>query len=376
MPSQPSLQDVSEVNLVHTLSLRHHAKVKATVAGCFSAGAALFSSQKSIFCLTRPAIADTVAGRTRKFIACKSAVFYEYARGHLPANFFDQVTQPELVRGLFRLPPAVKECKDWLLNFPFPKIGKFFDEHTLLFTDGSTDPHAVQPLSGWAVVFAESRTSWENAIVESGPLPGPQCNYRAELFACLAALQSADEGCIFCDNFAVVCGLRVLILQGWVHSRWLRNAATDLWWQTLAPMRHKWQIHHVKSHRDWRVVTGDFDRWTAFHNAAADKTTKDARNKWPEQALTLVREARRAGDLQIALAKNVFDLQKQVMCGRKLVADQSISSVAASLPPASSVLDLSRAIVLNFDWPTMDMQDALLNPRFMTVLYDFLQNCE
>ena len=164
-----------------------------------------------------------------------------------------------------------------------------------------------------------------------------------------------------------------------MHSRWLRNAATDLWWQvwvTLAPMRHKWQIHHVKSHRDWRVEAGDFDRWTAFHNAAADKAAKDARNKWPEHALTLVREARRAGDLQIALAKNVFHLQKQVMCGRKLGADQSISTVAASLPPASSVLDLSRAPVLNFDWPTLDMQDALLNPRFMTVLYDFLQNCE
>ena len=379
LPSQPGLQDVSEVNLVHTLSLRHHAKVKATVTGCFSAGAALFSSQKKHFLPDAASNCRHCGREDSQIHRLQKCSFYEYARGHLPANFFDQVTQPELVRGLFRLPPAVKECKDWLLNFPFPKTGKFFDEHTLLFTDGSTDPHAVQPLSGWAVVLAESRTSWENAVVESGPLPGLQCNYRAELFACLAALQSADEGCIFCDNFAVVCGLRVLILQGWVHSRWLRNAATDLWWQvwvTLAPMRHKWQIHHVKSHRDWRVVTGDFDRWTAFHNAAADKAAKDARNKWPEHALTLVREARRAGDLQIALAKNVFHLQKQVMCGRKLGADQSISRVAASLPPASSVLDLSRAPVLNFDWPTLDMQDALLNPRFMTVLYDFLQNCE
>ena len=87
LPSQPGLQDVSEVNLVHTLSLRHHAKVKATVSGCFSAGAALFSSQKKHFLPAAASNCKHCGQEDSQIHRLQKCSFYEYARGHLPAIF-------------------------------------------------------------------------------------------------------------------------------------------------------------------------------------------------------------------------------------------------------------------------------------------------
>ena len=39
-------------------------------------------------------------------------------------------------------------------------------------------------------------------------------------------------------------------------------------------------------------------------------------------------------------------------------------------------MDLLAAPLCAFHWPVLDMCDALLNPRFMTVLYDFLQHSQ
>ena len=264
---------------------------------------------------------------------------------------------------------------------PSPSFSPFFDEPVAFFTDGSTEPHVVQAKCAWAVVIAET-DSYNNAIFEHGILPGFQCNYRAELFAVLVTVKSGCGGVIYCDNKAVVCGLRVLNLQGWVHSKWLTCAATELWWDVwvaFAPNRGRWEFCHVKSHSNWSVLPEGFQRWCAFHNDAADEAAKKARANWPAEGSELIASAKAAVDAQFLLASQVFQLHQQVLAGRRTSHHEHPAGEVTAPerePQSSQPFDLATASSLDVVWPPLDMSNALMNPRFMTVLYEFLQNGE
>ena len=379
LPDQPGLLQVECVDVSHTIQLRKRCKFKGSVLGCFTTGAAVFSNQKKHFLPEAACKCKHCGSEDSQMHRLRDCPFYEYARTHLPAGFFEVVSEPELLRGLFSLPVAVKDCQQWLMQQPSPSLSPFFDEPIAFFTDGSTEPHAVQAKCAWAVVIAET-DSYNNAIFEHGILPGFQCNYRAELFAVLVTVKSGCGGVIYCDNQAVVCGLRVLSLQGWVHSKWLTCAATELWWDVwvaFAPNRGRWEFCHVKSHSNWSVLPEGFQRWCAFHNDAADEAAKKARSKWPVEGSELIASARAAADAQLLLASQVFQLHQQVLTGKKTSHhEHSAGEVTAPArePQSSQPLDLAAALSFDVVWPSLDMSNALMNPRFMTVLYEFLQH--
>ena len=213
-----------------------------------------------------------------------------------------------------------------------------------------------------------------------GVLPGQQSNYRAELYALFVAVQLASSAIVYSDNLGVVLGFRVLLTHGWVSSRFLQQAETELWWQIwqkLAPKRDGWQIHHVKSHTKPKPGDTFVDKWLRHHNDAADKAAKAAHNLWPQDIVDAVSSARRAYAEYIRIAKLVFPLQEEIVRGQHTASSANLQAPLQPHPNQSLTLESHQIIQdgrpVSFQFQPQEFCDALLGPRFIWVLQAWMK---
>ena len=69
-------------------------------------------------------------------------------------------------------------------------------------------------------------------VVESGLVPGRQCNFRAELIGAWTAIQHCSVATLYVDNRAVVDGLRRLQQHGWQPWYWEKAERLNSgWWR-------------------------------------------------------------------------------------------------------------------------------------------------
>ncbi|CAE7680339.1 Pol, partial [Symbiodinium microadriaticum] len=228
------------------------------------------------------------------------------------------------------------------------------------------------PRSAWSVVMLEPG-SFDYALVQSGPLPGKQCNYRAEMFATLAALCSSVNATVYIDNKSVVQGLHRLQRDGWDQFYWNKSPEIQLW-------REIWEVR-IANQTTARLGVytrslsscpkqqpTDFQAWTAFGNDTADRYAKNANQAREHSEVKLYQAACRDWNFQLDRMNKVATLQQGVFLGgqsgpsAKEPSRTSRTDTPVSItlgPPADHLLSLSPD----------NYHDALLGPRFLWVIH-------
>ena len=374
---QEGLVDLQGTELGQTMFLRCAAKCNWAQVGCFTAGAAVFTDQKKHFLGDAEALCTHCGEVDSQLHRLRHCPFYSHLREGLPKGFLDSLPLPILTRGLWPTPQAVIELENRLNSTALPDLRECFDGHVCLFTDGSTYCNNHVSQSAWSVILAEP-DSFENAIAAKGCLPGVQSNFRAELFAVFVAVRQAEAADIYSDNLGVVSGFKRLLRTGWVHSWWIKTAEPELWFEVAEALQSKngpFRIHHVKSHQDPHLCTTEHEKWTFFHNDAADRAAKSAHVQ-DETTLSLLRRARQELQVQAHQAMLVFQLQQQMLCcagspqsKTRSVADTGVT--ALRVVPRSVPLLLGSPVSVQ-DLNRVDVSTALLGPRFCHV---FRQYC-
>ena len=116
-----------------------------------------------------------------------------------------------------------------------------------LFTDGSTDPSDLPPLTlaAWSVVAWLRPCTW--VPIDWGPLPGQKHSIvRAEAFAVLKAFDCPRPCKVFCDNAAVCTNFQQLISAPFLPHQWFDKQDCDIWCQISAQIAAKgphWVAH-------------------------------------------------------------------------------------------------------------------------------------
>ena len=379
LPEQPGYRRAPLVSFSVSFAIRKIAKCSIPIVGSFTVGAAMSSDQKRHFLTGHDSLCKFCGSEDGYAHRLRACPHYAQARANIFAGFLDSLDDEILLRGLWPEPPEQTVVSRLLGALPQLHVPLRFTEPVQLFTDGSTNPHRFVPLSTWAVVHA-SPSSFENAVVEMGVLPGQQSNYRAELYALFVAVQLASSAIVYSDNLRVVLGFRVLLTHGWVSSRFLQQAETELWWQIwqkLAPKRDGWQIHHVKSHTKPKPGDTFVDKWLRHHNDAADKAAKAAHNLWPQDIVDAVSSARRAYAEYIRIAKLVFPLQEEIVRGQHTASSANLQAPLQPHPNQSLTLESHQIIQdgrpVSFQFQPQEFCDALLGPRFIWVLQAWMK---
>ena len=223
LPELPAYRRAPLASFSVSLALRKIAKCSIPIVGSFTVGAAMSSDQKRHFLTGHDSLCKFCGSEDGYAHRLRACPHYAQARANIPAGFLDSLDDEILLRGLWPEPPEQTVVSRLLGALPQVHVPLRFTEPVQLFTDGSTNPHRFVPLSTWAVVHA-SPSSFENAVVEMGVLPGQQSNYRAELYALFVAVQLASFAIVYSDNLGVVLGFRVLLTHGWVSSRFFATS--------------------------------------------------------------------------------------------------------------------------------------------------------
>ena len=367
LQSKPEFAGIGWVDWPLTLQLHTHGHVDMSVWGSFATGAAMFSRQKSKFLSSEASRCCHCGGIDSQRHRLFECPHYSVCRADLPVEMLR--TLPELLveRGFVKKPLALQHWEEALSTIGLPDNATFFFEDVSVFTDGSTSGVGSVPKAAWSVVLAE----WDSkdyTVVQSGPLPGRQTNYRAELCAVLVALQHMSSGTVYIDNLAVVRGLWRLLDHGWQELYWQKHAERQLWYQVWLVFQPKsfafWNFVHVKSHRMVAEAKNKHDEWQILHNNAADTVAKMAN----------VSRGSRMARLYMAAQREYRRLQKLVELISILhqrIVDRSSSSPAKKGSSGQSCclvwdsgFSLSAACV--------DVSSCLMCPPFLSVLTNWL----
>ena len=168
--------------------------------------------------------------------------FLSSVRKDVPWQSVMELPELQWSRGFFRKPLAIQRWEDLVNSLPLPNFEELFDEHVHIFTDGSTNHGCTVPISAWAVSLADDR-DMNAAIVDKGPVPGVQCNYRAEIFAVWVAIQRCAIASLYVDNQSVVQALKRLQRNGWQQSYWDKHPEQSLW----KKLWHDWQYKNPRN---------------------------------------------------------------------------------------------------------------------------------
>ena len=276
-----------------------------------------------------------------------------------------------VTRGLARKPASLQAWDDLNFSRSWPMMPECLDHGMHLFTDGSTDGSRSVPRSAWSVVLLEPG-SFDYALVQSGPLPGKQCNYRAEMFATLAALCSSVSATVYIDNKRVVQGLHRLQRDGWDQFYWNKSPEIQLWreiWEVLRTKQPQaWVFVYVRSHRDFKQQPTDFQAWTAFGNETADRYAKTANQAREHSEVKLYQAASRDWNFQLDRMNKVATLLQGVFLGgRSGLPAKEPSQISRTDTPVSITLGSPADHLLSLS--PDDYHDALLGPRFLWVIH-------
>ena len=371
--SKLGLQDLDTVDFHWSQRLRKATKVPLHILGAFVSNAALQTGQKIKFLSeteSRCRYCGAADTSRHRLLECEH---FAPARQGLPVSDMQQWPALLLERGLHRLPISMQRWDEYLQALPWPPLDEIFDEKVHLFTDGSTaSPHSV-PVSAWSVIVLEE-SSFEAVKVAAGVVPGHQTNYRAELFAVMVAIASAECATVYIDNSAVLRGVLRLQSQGWISLYWEKQPEYELWWQVWSLFRQKvpaaWSFRHVKSHRQLCADMSAFDRWTWHGNEGADKAAKQANSARSADVLQLHRQACHAWYTHLQRARAVAALQEGVLKGS---SSQGSARSPGSVPSGLGSSDLQLGDVLPSLHLTEQAEypDALLGPRFIWMLHQW-----
>ena len=356
-------------DIAFTNHIRRRAAFPLAQIGCFTAGAVLFSEQKIHFMSQEDSVCrhcgqcDT---QNHRLFHCPG---YAHCRSDIQVQNLMQLPVLQNERGLFRKPWAIHQWENRCraveqLHFP-----TFFYEHVSLFTDGSTIHGQAVACSTWALILAEPGSS-ECLIVEKGFVQGEQNNYRAELYAVLAALQHATEATVFIDNQAVVFGMWRLQSTAWQEHYWSKQAEYNLWsviWSVFSTRKTElWRFVHVVSHRELCSARDDVDAWCIVHNRHADEAAKSVHRNLStvERALLLRANAEHARVL--SSAKDIFLLQQRIL---------QASSMQTTVKPTElhcNVVPAPRGLPWTLEDQVDNFSNCLLCPPFLRMLRDFM----
>ena len=185
----------------------------------------MFTSQKTFFVGARCQM-QTLCARGLPTSWNVSLPAFCSCKTEHPSSRHCKFAELQWSRGLFRKPLAL-EAWEAILQLHYEEI---FDEHVRIFTDGSASHGESVPLSARAVSLADD-SEINAAIVDSGPPPGMQSNYRAGMYAVLVAVRRCALATFYIDHEAVVSGLIRFQTFGWQPSYWqkrMRSVACGL----------------------------------------------------------------------------------------------------------------------------------------------------
>ncbi|OLP85587.1 LINE-1 retrotransposable element ORF2 protein [Symbiodinium microadriaticum] len=270
---KPDVDGIQAVDFAFSTKLRNATQVQPHVLGSFTSNAAVPSRQKRKFLPPEETLCKHCGQEDDAKHRLLHCPHFQQARAHVSLEHALQWPTLLVTRGLARKPASLQAWDDLNFNRSWPMMPECLDHGMHLFIDGSTDGSRSVPRSAWSVVMLEPG-SFDYALVQSGPLPGKQCNYRAEMFATLAALCSSVNATVYIDNKSVVQGLHRLQRDGWDQFYWNKSPEIQLW-------REIWEA------------------WTAFGNDTADRYAKNANQAREHSEVKLYQAACRAlADLQ------------------------------------------------------------------------------
>ena len=370
-----TLQDVDKVDFNFSRQLQKSTMQSQAILGSFATGTAMFTAQKQHFlddAQARCIKCGALDSQRHRLLECPATLA---CRANLNVSLLSGLPPLQLERLLFEAAPAIRDWQFFLQSTPYPTFNTFFYEHVDLFTDGSTCHVGSIPRSTWAVTLAEPN-NLEAAFFEQGQLFGCQTNFRAELFAVVVAVQSATGATIHCDSLSVVQGFQKLLARGWCKSLWAKQQHADLWyllWLSLQPkLRHGWNIHHVRSHRDFREQPDAFSAWTAFHNAKADEAARSVQGDDSLHATNIHLRALHAFQQQACVAKEIATLQCAVM---QVAGGETVQAVRPLQVQDGQVAPSLGSSVVLCSAPQALSNETLLCPTFLWMLHQFLAEC-
>ena len=371
------MEHIKDIDPCFSLLLRKISKQSPSSLGNFTAGAALSSKNKRHF-LSETDSKCRLCGREdsqrHRLLYCPGT---EIARANLDLAPLQEAPTLLLERLLSGKPTAIQAWDDYVANLCPQDYPVCFTEFVHLFTDGSTYGNHDIARSTWAVVLADP-DRLDTVVCEAGQLPGRQCNFRAELYAVAVAVQLADAGAaLYVDCKGVVQGLQRLLSQGWDRSFWCKQKNVSLWhylWTKLAPKRMmRWEVQHIRSHRDFRIQPSDLQAWTAFCNQKADDAAKRIQflQDVPGE---LYKAAQAAFQSAAYVARQVATLQVSVL----EVAASCKKPHSMPVPqPADASQPVTLALNYNIAWPSPQIfEDTLLCPGFLYKLQEFFPTKE
>ena len=365
---KPGLDGIQTIDYSFSAKLRSTTAVQHHVLGSFTSNAAVSTRKKRKFLSPEDALCKHCGQEDDAEHRLLHCPYYQHARAHIPEGQALQWPTLLVTRGLSRKPTAMAAWEALNSTRPWPEMQECLDQGMHLFTDGSTEGSRSVPKAAWSVVMLEPG-SFNYALVQSGPLPGKQCNYRAEMFATLVAIHSSVNGTVYIDNKSVVQGLHRLQQDGWDHLYWNKSPEIQLWreiWNVLTLKEpQSWTFSHVRSHRDFRQQPSDFQAWTAFGNEVADRYAKKANQNRESHETQIHQAALQDWAFQTQRMEQLATLQQTVFQGgqtkpspkqKPLQGSGDISLVLG--PPADHLTAV----------PIDTYDDALLGPRFLWVI--------
>ena len=369
---KPDVDGIQAVDFAFSTKLRNATQVQPHVLGSFTSNAAVPSRQKRKFLPPEETLCKHCGQEDDAKHRLLHCPHFQQARAHVSLEHALQWPTLLVTRGLARKPASLQAWDDLNFNRSWPMMPECLDHGMHLFIDGSTDGSRSVPRSAWSVVMLEPG-SFDYALVQSGPLPGKQCNYRAEMFATLAALCSSVNATVYIDNKSVVQGLHRLQRDGWDQFYWNKSPEIQLW-------REIWEVR-IANQTTARLGVytrslsscpkqqpTDFQAWTAFGNDTADRYAKNANQAREHSEVKLYQAACRDWNFQLDRMNKVATLQQGVFLGgqsgpsAKEPSRTSRTDTPVSItlgPPADHLLSLSPD----------NYHDALLGPRFLWVIH-------
>ena len=369
------MEQIMTVDPVFSNLLQRTCKQPRSALGNFTSGAVLSSKSKRHFLSEAASRCQLCGGedsQRHRLLFCPGT---QVARLDRDVPLLLQTPSLCVERMLFAKPGSIQAWDDYLHNLDLQDVAGYFTDFVHLFTDGSTYGNHGIARASWAVILAEP-SKLETAVFESGQLPGRQCNFRAELYAATVAVQSALEGAaIYIDCKGVVQGFLRLLRDGWDDRYWRKQKNQGLWrhlWVHLRPKLHlHWEVRHIKSHRDYRIQSSDYDAWTAYGNQQADEAAKRVQHDVSHPAFFLNKAAQDAFLQASQVSAQISSLQVAVL---EVAAGCSKHAQPAPVQ-LSSLGDTSPSLTARWDiqWPPPQIfEDTVLSPSFLFKLQGFL----
>ena len=367
---KPEFAMLRTVDWDMTIRMRKTTGAKVFEVGCFTSGAAMFTTQKLKFLEAAEAVCMFCGKHDSQRHRLFECEHYSSLRPHQYINEMESWPALLTERGLFKKPLAIREWEAYTHSLPIPEYAVFFHERVSLFTDGSTFNPTTVPCSAWAVVLADP-DGLDSTLVAKGALPGKQCNYRAELWAVLVAAAHATVADLYVDNQSVLQGLWRLQRDGWIPLYWTKQPECFLWQSLWHILRTRsiadWSFHHVKSHQNMDAGN-DFKRnWEIWYNNAVDVHAKDANSSRELHAKRMYQRALHSWSFVARQAAVVYKLQTDVLHHSR--SNTSNNGTVQAVP----ALDVEGSTV-SFVVPRHDdFGDSLLCPPFLDVLQAFIR---